>query len=222
MGLMVDCAILAEVERLATEHPLAGATTNPSILLAAHEKGQRASDIEVLRGLLAMVPGPVFMQPMAGDAIALFAAAMRYSEVEPSRVVVKLPPSAIGLTTARALRQQSARLSFTAVTTLVQAWLTIQVNAEWIIPYLGRMRKAGLDPRKRIGDMVKIAEMANPSPRVLVASVKSALDVEDALLAGAHDITASPEVIRTLLSDEISTQAYAQFTTDWAKLRQKP
>ena len=51
--------------------------------------------------------------------------------------------------------------------------------------------------------------------RLLAASVKSASDVTEALMAGAHDVTASPEVIKSLLRDPLSDQAFAQFAADW-------
>jgi hypothetical protein len=34
-------------------------------------------------------------------------------------------------------------------------------------------------------------------------------------MAGAHDVTASPEVIKSLLRDSLSDQAFTQFAADW-------
>jgi hypothetical protein len=35
-------------------------------------------------------------------------------------------------------------------------------------------------------------------------------------MAGAHDVTASPEVIKSLLREPLSDQAFAQFAADWS------
>jgi hypothetical protein len=34
-------------------------------------------------------------------------------------------------------------------------------------------------------------------------------------MAGAHDVTASPQVIVSLLRDPLSDEAFAQFAADW-------
>ena len=68
MGLYVDSAYLPEVERVAGMLELAGATTNPSILLAASQRGQNLSDIEVLHRLLEVCPGNIFIQPVCDTA----------------------------------------------------------------------------------------------------------------------------------------------------------
>ncbi len=52
---------------------------------------------------------------------------------------------------------------------------------------------------------------------MLAASLKSPADVVEATVAGAHDVTAPPEVIRALVHDPLSEQAVAQFTRDWER-----
>ena len=47
MGLYVDSAYLPDIERVCGKLALAGATTNPSILLAAAQRGQQMSDRQV-------------------------------------------------------------------------------------------------------------------------------------------------------------------------------
>jgi transaldolase len=56
--------------------------------------------------------------------------------------------------------------------------------------------------------------------RLLAASVKSPSDVTEALLAGAHDITAGADVIKSLLRDPLSDQALAQFAADWKQFEE--
>jgi transaldolase len=90
MALFVDCAYLEDIASICLSYPASGVTTNPTILLAARERGQTLSDMEVLREALQLCSGPVFMQPMADDADGLRALAERYIEMSPSRVIPKL------------------------------------------------------------------------------------------------------------------------------------
>lgn len=219
MALFVDCAYIEDVAAVCATYPVAGVTTNPTILLAARERGQQLSDMEVLREALQACSGPVFMQPMAEDADGLQALAERYIAVAPERVVPKLPLSELGLRVGIALKQAGARVSFTAVYTLPQTYCGMQVPADWVIPYVGRLRRAGTDPLTRIGQMAQLIDKQRAPTRILAASVKTAADIVDATLVGAHDITAQPEVIRSLTQDALSAAAFEQFTADWRRIQ---
>ena len=83
MGLYVDSAFLPDVERVAGKVPLAGATTNPSILLAASQRSQQMSDMQVLRALLQICPGSIFMQPVGETVDEMQRLAESYVQVAP-------------------------------------------------------------------------------------------------------------------------------------------
>lgn len=218
MGLYVDCAVIEEVAALSAIYPLAGVTTNPSILLEAVEAGQRLGDEETLRGLLAACGGPLFAQPVGESASALRAEGARYLSLDPARIVLKLPITEPGLEAARALIQDGARVAFTAVSTLAQAYIGATAGADWVIPYFSRLRQAGVDACERIGSMARLLARQDTGARLLVASVKSTSDVVEAATIGARDITARPDVIRALLRDALTTEAVARFNADWRKL----
>lgn len=220
MALYVDCAVVDEVAHVCSDFPVAGVTTNPTILLNAVEQGQRLRDVEVLRELLPLCPGPLFMQPVGDTAEELLAAGMRYVAVDQARVVLKLPMTAAGLRAARTLRTQGVRFAFTAVASLPQAYSGALAGAEWLIPYFGRMRRAGIDACERVGEMARLVAMQSAATRVLAASVKTCGDLVEATLAGAHDVTVPPGVIRNLPEDPISQAAVAQFAADWSRLKE--
>jgi TalC/MipB family fructose-6-phosphate aldolase len=219
MALYLDGAYLAEIEELAATYTIAGVTTNPSILLAARQRGQQASDVEVLRALLALCNGPVFMQPTASADEHRRAAADRYLAVNAARVVLKLPADADGLRLARELTPQGVRVAFTACYSLGQAYAAMQTGAEWIIPYFGRLRRSGADACQRMQEMVKLLRMQGSTTRILAASLKSVADVIEVTLAGVHDVTAPPDVVRALASEPMTETAVAQFAADWERFQ---
>ena len=55
---------------------------------------------------------------------------------------------------------------------------------------------------------------------LLVPSLKSPEDVIEATLAGAHDITAQPEVIRAMAQSPLTNDALGGFTRDWQAAEQ--
>jgi TalC/MipB family fructose-6-phosphate aldolase len=219
VALFVDCAFLADIQSTCARYPVSGVTTNPSILLAAAQRGQQLSDLELARELLQVCRGPIFMQPMADAARDLHAAAERYIAVAPERVVPKLPPTEVGMEVGMALVRAGARVAFTATCSLTQVYAAAQAGASWVIPYFGRMRRAGEDACERVAGMARLLATQQAPTRVLVASVKSPGDLIEATLAGAHDVAAPPEVIRGLLADPLTSAAFVQFSADWEKVR---
>ena len=220
MGLYVDSADLDDIADLCQTFPVTGVTTNPSILLAAVERGQRLSDLDVLDRLLLLCAGPVFMQPTADTPAGLAAAALRYVAADPARVVIKLPATATGLAAASELRRQGVRLAFTAAYTLAQAYCAVQAGAQWVIPYFGRLRRSGVDAADRVDAMTHLLAQQSTSTRILAASLKSVADLVEVTSAGAHDVTAPPDIIRALMDDELTQTAVAQFAEDWRRLRE--
>lgn len=63
--------------------------------------------------------------------------------------------------------------------------------------------------------MVRLLNAQAPGARVLAASIKNATDATEALLAGAHDLTAAPEVLEAMLTDPLTDIAVEQFERDW-------
>ena len=53
---------------------------------------------------------------------------------------------------------------------------------------------------------------------ILAASIKSSSDAVCALGAGAHDITAAPQVLLDMVSDPQTDEANEKFTQDWQKI----
>src|ERR1051326_1378377 len=167
MALYVDSAFLPDVERVCGKLTLVGATTNPSILLAASQRGQRMSDTEVLRALLEVCPGSIFIQPVGETLSEMQRLAEGYVQVAPARVVAKLPLTPLGMQVARALRSAGARYAFTCVFTVMQAYSGAVAGAEYVIPYFGRLRRSGQDACERIEGMARLLHAQATKTRVL-------------------------------------------------------
>src|SRR5260370_18352362 len=65
MALYIDSAFLNDIMNVTQTVPLAGATTNPSIMLAAPEPRQDLNPQGVLHALLRSLDGPIFLKPPA-------------------------------------------------------------------------------------------------------------------------------------------------------------
>jgi TalC/MipB family fructose-6-phosphate aldolase len=218
MALYIDSAFLNDITQVAETLPIAGVTTNPTILLAARERGQTLNPLQVLNELLKSIQGTIFMQPGATEEEKMYQQALAYIDTASGRAIPKIPMNQIGMRVARRLKQQNHRIAFTAVTSVAQAYSAAMAGAEFIIPYYGRLARSGVDANERIAQMAELLHNERVPTRILVASIKSPEEAAQALLAGAHDLTASPEVLLDMLSDPMSEEAVERFSQDWEKM----
>lgn len=221
MALYVDSAYLPDIIEVERTVPLAGATTNPTILLMAHERGQDLSPQSVLSELLRSIGGVVFMQPGATREAEMYAQALEYIQASPNRVIPKIPMNSTGMRVARRLKHEQHRIAFTAVTTVAQAYSAAMIQADFIIPYYNRLERVGVDASERIAAMFELFHNQQLHTRILAASIKSPGDAVCALNAGAHDITAAPQVLLDMVSDPQTDEAIEKFTQDWRKMNIK-
>ena len=221
MALYIDSAFLNDITLVTQTVPIDGVTTNPSILLAARERGQEASPQVLLDALLRETNGLIFMQPGATVEEEMYAEALAYIETAPKRVIPKIPMTHIGMRVARKLKQQQHRLAFTAVTSVAQAYNAAMVGADFVIPYYGRLERAGINAGQRIAEMAKLLQSTHPTTRILVASIKSPEEAANALLSGAHDLTVTPSVLMEMVTDPLTEDAVEKFSHDWQQLIQR-
>ncbi len=117
MELYLDTANVAEVERLARIYPLAGVTTNPSIIAAG-----KVPVWDVLPRLQKAVgpEGTLFAQTMSRDAQGMVEEAKRLSNAVPG-IVVKIPVTAEGLAAIKLLKKEGIPTLGTPSTALRKA-----------------------------------------------------------------------------------------------------
>lgn len=140
MELYLDTANVAEVERLARIFPVAGVTTNPSIVAASKE-----SIWDVLPRLQKAIgeEGTLFAQTMSRDAQGMVEEAKRLSNAIPG-IVVKIPVTAEGLAAIKQLKKK-----------VLRRWerlSTAQRRAYW-----RRWQAQNTSPRMSIGLMPRAA-----------------------------------------------------------------
>lgn len=219
MALYIDCGYLDDIVEVGRTVPLAGVTTNPSIMLAACERGQQLTPSQLLSALLSKQSGLVFIQPGATREGEMLQEALTYIEAEPQRVIPKIPMTKVGMRVARALKERGYRVAFTAVTSVAQAYCAALIQADYIIPYYNRLARSGVNASERITQMAKLFQSQQLSSRILAASIKSSIEAAEALQAGAHDLTVPPEVLLSLLTDPESERAVEKFAQDWQRMK---
>lgn len=210
MELYLDTANVAEVERLARIYPLAGVTTNPSIIAAG-----KTPIWDVLPRLQKAIgaDGTLFAQTMSRDAEGMVAEAKRLSNAVPG-IVVKIPVTAEGLAAIKLLKKEGIPTLGTAVYSAAQGLLAALAGAKYVAPYVNRVDAQG-DGIRMVQELQSLLEQHAPGSKVLAASFKTPRQALDCLLTGCEAITLPLDVAQQMLGTPAVESAIEKFEQDW-------
>ena len=216
MKYLIDSANLDEIRALSEYLPIAGVTSNPSIVkkegsvpFFAHMREIR-SIIGNLRPLHIQVTATDY-DGMMRDAEAVF----RHVD---EKVFIKVPVDFEGVKVIKALRRQGANVTATAVYGMDQAFMALEAGADCIAPYYNRMEALGVDAASVIGNIAGIIAHYGYETEILAASFKQPVQIDRAILAGAHSVTVAPDVLRGIFAKQVVADAVQAFSDDWTGL----
>lgn len=211
MELYLDTANVSEVERLARIYPLAGVTTNPSIIAAGKQPLR-----EVLPNLQRAIgpDGTLFAQVMSRTAAGMVADARCLNAIVPG-IIVKVPVTAEGLAAIKLLKKEGVVTLGTAVYSAAQGLLAALAGAKYVAPYVNRVDAQGGDGIRMVQELQRLLEMHAPASRVLAASFKTPRQALDCLLTGCQAITLPLDVAQQMLGTPAVESAIEKFEHDW-------
>lgn len=186
-----------------------GVTTNPTLLERAGVPCT-VSEVHALAGAAFEAGAAEFMcQAWGGSAGAMYACGRELASFDKANIVVKVPVTAEGCEAAARLVRDEVRVCLTACYTAHQALIAASVGAEYLAPYLGRMRDNGRRGVEEIELMQDIVDGLGSDTRIFVASIRDVESMAELAAAGLDSFTFSPEIARKLFEDPL-TQAAAE------------
>ena len=216
MKYLLDTANLDEIRELSEYLPIAGVTSNPTIVkregavpFFAHMREIRTI-IGSLRPLHIQVTARDY-DDMMRDAEAVF----RHVD---EKVFIKVPVDFACVKVIKALKRQGANVTATAVYGMDQAFIALEAGADCIAPYFNRMEALGVDAANVIGNIAGIINHYGYETEILAASFKQPAQIDRAILAGAHSVTVNPSILREVFGKKIIKDAVQAFSDDWSDL----
>jgi fructose-6-phosphate aldolase 1 len=211
MELYLDTSDVAAVKRLARIFPLAGVTTNPSIVASGKISIDRL--LPELHSALGG-QGKLFAQVMATTAEGMVEDARKLRSIV-ADLVVKVPVTAEGLAAIKLLKAEGIPTLGTAVYGAAQGLLAALAGAEYIAPYVNRVDAQGGDGIQTVAELQQLLTLHAPGAKVLAASFKTPRQALDCLLAGCESITLPLDVAQQFISSPAVDAAVAKFGQDW-------
>lgn len=217
MEIFIDTSIKAEIEKWLYHGVVDGVTTNPSIMLKDGCRDLKAGAIELCR---LVKPLPVSVEVTTSDPEEMLRQA-RGIATWADNIVVKIPvidekgePS---LRVIKTLTQSGVRVNCTACLSYTQAILAAKAGATYISLFLGRINDEGNDGPSVIRMTRQWLDLwASPS-KIIAASIRSVMDIQQAAQAGAHVITVPPQFLSKMVDHQYSRVTVQQFVTDGQK-----
>lgn len=214
MLYLLDTGNLDEIARLVDLYPIAGVTTNPT--LVAREQRPFA---DLIRDIRAVIGKKLMLhvQVMGKDAQTMIREAAFLQDIAGQDVIVKIPVTPQGYKAMKALAETGVRITATAVLVPQQALLAAAAGAEFVAPYVNRLDSIQSDGVGVTSEIVKLLALGKFQTKVLAASFKSAYQVHQIALAGAQSVTLPPDVFETLITHPLTDSGVEQFDLDWAQ-----
>ncbi len=213
MEFMLDTANLETIKRYARNLPLAGVTSNPSIIKKEGEI-EFFAHMKEIRTILDPTAS-LHVQVVATD----YEGMMRDAEAILSRiddqVFIKVPVTELGLRVIKELRAKKINVTATAIYSKIQAYLAISAEANYIAPYFNRMENLNINPREAISEMSAAIERTNSATKILGASFKNVNQANSALECGAHAVTLGADIFEQAFEMPSIGKAVTDFTNDW-------
>jgi transaldolase len=205
MSLFLDSALVEEARRAEALGFVAGATTNPAL---SARTGRPAP--EVITELCAALQGIVFHQVRERPGPALDAEIDRFRQIS-EQVAFKLPCTLDYAGLANALSREGVVVAMTAVCSPAQVYLAAQAGAAYAIPYVDRTTRYCGSGAALVAEMAAVLE--GTGCEILAASIKTPAEAVEALLAGAHHLTLSWEVLAAMAHHALTDLALQEFAS---------
>jgi transaldolase len=214
MHIFIDSANEKDILYLLKQGIVDGVTTNPSIMLkdGVYDLEQGAKRIAFLIG-----ERPLSVEVTSNDHEEMVAQARAFATWGPN-IVVKIPVvnefGESSLDVINTLTGEGVAVNATAILSFNQAILGTKAGAAYISIFAGRIADEGNDPVLTIRNVRNWLDEWDYSAKIIVGSVRTAMDIQSAALAGAHIITVPPPFFPKMIDHKYTRDTVRQFNRD--------
>jgi len=212
MKILLDTANVKIIEEIMTYFPIAGFTTNPSIL--AKESSNVKETIVKLREL-ASGNKMIHTQITAANADGMLEQAKKLRDFIGDNFYAKIPMNIEGLKAIPMCKAAGINCTVTAIFTPMQALTASIAGADYVAPYVDRLDNITSDGVNVVKEIVGLFKLYNVKTHVLAASFKNMQQVYDVASTGTHAVTVNGELCKKFLFHPYTDKSLDDFRSDW-------
>lgn len=212
MKYIIDTANLDQIKRCIEFFPVAGVTTNPTIISREH-----TDFISLIKNIREII-GPDLMlhvQATGDTAEKIIEEAKILRDAVGGNFYVKVPISPQGLKATTKLKEMGMKVTETAIFTQQQALIAALAGADFVAPYVNRLDNIVSDGVQVVGEIVDMFKAHDIKCNVLAASFKTIEQIHKIAMTGCQSVTINPELFDTLTYHPMTQYAIDDFNADW-------
>ena len=212
MIYILDTADLVAIKQCNEFYPLAGVTTNPSII--ARAKADFWPLVKEIRAIIGK-DKMLHVQTTQTEADKTVEEAKLLKKELGGEFYVKIPIGEEGLKATMKLKELGIGVTMTAIFTPTQALMAAMAGASFVAPYVNRLDNIIGDGCGVVAEIVNQLELYGSDCKVLAASFKNAEQVHKCAMVGCHSVTVTDDIMKMLISHPMTDAAIAGFDKDW-------
>jgi transaldolase len=217
MQIFLDSADFDEITHWLEQGVVDGVTTNPSIMFK-----DGVYDLEEGARRISRVLGdcPLSVEVTSNDCKEMLNQALEFATWG-RNIVIKIPiineagEPCLGV--IRKLAKEGLAVNATAVLSFNQAILAAKAGATYVSIFAGRVADEGNDPGVLIRNVRRWLEDWGHPAKIIVGSIRTLMDIQNAALSGAHVVTIPPQFLPKMLDHKYTRETVRQFNQDAAK-----
>ena len=216
MKFFVDTANIDEISELSDMGIVDGVTTNPSLI---YKSGRDFK--EVIKEIARIISGPISAEVTSLDKNEMISQGLELSKIA-NNIVIKVPLTENGLIACKTLSKKSIKVNVTLCFSSSQALIAAKMGASFISPFIGRLDDISNEGLSLIEEIITIYSNYPDrlSTEVLVASIRSPLQVAQVAQMGADVATIPPKIIKQMIKHPLTDIGLNSFMEDWKKTGQ--
>ncbi|HLI55717.1 MAG TPA: transaldolase family protein, partial [Actinomycetota bacterium] len=197
-----------------------GVTTNPSILAKEEKRDYRdhiRDIIDLIRKFGPPLPLSVEVFTVDPDEMGRQAEELVAHFGDYPGLTIKVPIGWEELRLINRLAEQGIAVNATACMSFNQAIMARNAGARYVSLFYGRIRDTGYDASRVVTDVRSALDRLPGQAEIIVGSIRHIMDINEAMLAGAHIVTVPPPFLVKMCQHPKTDEVVAQFCSDFAK-----
>lgn len=224
MPIFLDSCDVAEIKKFMEMGVIRGVTTNPTILCKANVKGGIAKIKSLTVEIAGIIePYPLSVEGMQGDPSKMLDEALEISSWA-ENINVKIPVHGPKgemeyLKIVHQLEtEKDVRVNVTACMSAQQILLAALSGGTFVSLFGGRVNNMGYNTIEEIKKARKVLDDNNLKSKIIIGSTREVLNIIEWLTAGAHIVTAVPDLLKGMLVHPYTKETVKMFLEDASKL----
>jgi len=223
MAIFIDSADLNQIKKFFLMGVIRGVTTNPTILL---KDGIKGGSKEIKNRMIEIAklinPYPLSVEVTSNDKDEMIAQAMEFARWGNNiniKITIHGPNGELeNLEVVHILEEKhKIAVNVTAMMSAQQCLMAAMAGATYVSLFGGRVNNMGYNCIDEIRKCRALIDNLNLKAKIIVGSTREVLNVVEWIVAGAHIVTVTPELINGMIVHPYSKETVQQFLKDAQK-----